>query len=92
MLIEIWIYITGSPRVEGDEEEDGADDLEHEFKYDDYEALTYAQNAGEISLEHRGSAELVVSSKLDPDLEIPLLTYGEEVLNYSYVQFFFLKL
>ncbi|MCD7449928.1 hypothetical protein HAX54_002453 [Datura stramonium] len=33
MDIDVWVLISGSPRVEGDEEEDDTDDIEHEFDY-----------------------------------------------------------
>ncbi|EPS71230.1 hypothetical protein M569_03522 [Genlisea aurea] len=71
--------IKGSPRVEGDEDEDGADDLEHEFDYGDIEALRYLQGAGATASAHGG--RLVVDSRHDSASqtpEIPLLTYGEE--------------
>ncbi|VFQ85093.1 unnamed protein product [Cuscuta campestris] len=64
--------IKGSPRVEGDEEEDEFDDLDHEFDYP--EQITEAG----LSARFNG-----VSSPLDSDpsaveSKIPLLTYGEE--------------
>nr|APU87545.1 CesA5 [Plantago ovata] len=74
--------LKGSPRVDGDEEEDGFEDLEYEFSYDEQEALAYAPNDGGITLRHRGPAGMALSSKEDPSpqgLEIPLLTYGEEI-------------
>ncbi|VFQ86717.1 unnamed protein product [Cuscuta campestris] len=64
--------IKGSPRVEGDEEEDEFDDLDHEFDYP--EQITEAG----LSARFNG-----VNSPLDSDpsaveSKIPLLTYGEE--------------
>ncbi|KAE9601305.1 putative hexosyltransferase chromatin regulator PHD family [Lupinus albus] len=70
--------IKGSPRVEGDEDEDGIDDLEHEFDYENPDA--YGQ---------RPISESLYSGRVSPPLnlehgspplnsEIPLLTYGEE--------------
>ncbi|EPS66740.1 hypothetical protein M569_08032, partial [Genlisea aurea] len=72
--------IKGSPRVEGDEDEDGADDLEHEFDYGDMQALGFLQGAGTSTI-YRGSAVSSVnpgqdSTALNP--EIPLLAYGDE--------------
>ncbi|CAA0839205.1 Cellulose synthase A catalytic subunit 6 [Striga hermonthica] len=71
--------IKGSPRVEGDEDEDDIDDLEHEFDYGDIEASGFPQSAGSMNTAHGGvfgSASRPDSSSQCP--EIPLLTYGEE--------------
>ncbi|OIT31343.1 PREDICTED: cellulose synthase A catalytic subunit 2 [UDP-forming]-like [Nicotiana attenuata] len=76
--------IKGSPRVEGDEEEDDIDDIEHEF---DYSVGSLSRNgSGPVppvygGSGHAGSYENATSSKQDsstPGIEIPLLTYGEE--------------
>ncbi|KAL2521448.1 Cellulose synthase A catalytic subunit 6 [UDP-forming] [Forsythia ovata] len=66
--------VKGSPRVEGDEEEDGIDDLEHEFDYGNIEASILTTSAGAVPFacgNHSGTSS--------QDLEIPLLTYGEEI-------------
>ncbi|CAA2968796.1 cellulose synthase A catalytic subunit 2 [UDP-forming] [Olea europaea subsp. europaea] len=76
--------IKGSPRVEGDDEEDDIDDLEHEFDYEDIEALGHTQSTGVIPAVrgcHIDSSESAAGSRHDSSskgLEIPLLTYGEE--------------
>ncbi|XP_009758840.1 cellulose synthase A catalytic subunit 2 [UDP-forming] [Nicotiana tabacum] len=76
--------IKGSPRVEGDEEEDDIDDIEHEF---DYSVGSLSRHgSGPVpsvygGSGHAGSYENATSSKQDsstPGIEIPLLTYGEE--------------
>ncbi|KAL2531327.1 Cellulose synthase A catalytic subunit 6 [UDP-forming] [Abeliophyllum distichum] len=76
--------IKGSPRVEGDEEEDDIDDLEHEFDYGNIEVSGLTQSAGVIPAVrggHVGSSGSATGSRHDSSsqgLEIPLLTYGEE--------------
>ncbi|XP_028765969.1 cellulose synthase A catalytic subunit 6 [UDP-forming] [Neltuma alba] len=66
--------IKGSPRVEGDEDEDDIDDLDNEFDYGDPDALgPHPMSESTLSgipgnLEHESSL----------NSEIPLLTYGEE--------------
>ncbi|CAN4114162.1 unnamed protein product [Withania somnifera] len=71
--------IKGSPRVEGDEEEDDTDDIEYEF---DYGVGTLGrQGSGPVPSAYGGS-EHASSSRQEsssPGIEIPLLTYGEEV-------------
>lgn len=85
-VIERCIYITGSPRVEGDKEESEIDDLEHEFDYGNIEASGFTQSVGAIPSGrggHAGSTGSATSSKHDSSsqgLEVPLLTYGEEVI------------
>ncbi|GLT44054.1 hypothetical protein SLA2020_179720 [Shorea laevis] len=79
--------LKGSPRVEGDEEEDDIDDLENEFDYGSGDALG-PQLAAEAMLTARlntgrGSQAngMPGNSELDsslPSSQIPLLTYGEE--------------
>ncbi|KAL0351614.1 UNVERIFIED_CONTAM: Cellulose synthase A catalytic subunit [UDP-forming] [Sesamum calycinum] len=71
--------IKGSPRVDGDEDEDEFDDLENEFDYN-------AQHIAEASLSSRlnigrSASGISTPSELDPsglNSEIPLLTYGQE--------------
>lgn len=82
MDIDVWVLISGSPRVEGDEEEDDTDDIEYEF---DYGVGTLGrQGSGPVpsvygGSGHAGSYENASSSREDSSMEIPLLTYGEEV-------------
>ncbi|KAL0291050.1 UNVERIFIED_CONTAM: Cellulose synthase A catalytic subunit [UDP-forming] [Sesamum calycinum] len=81
--------IKGSPRVEGDEDEDNIDDLEHEFDYGDIEASGFTHSAGAVTSAHGGLAGSATTSKQDPSsqgLEIPLLTYGEEDAEIAYNQ------
>lgn len=68
--------IKGSPRVEGDEEEDDIDDLEHEFDYNyiDAAAPHNIARGGEAS----SSAGGISGHDSSHGLDIPLLTYGEE--------------
>lgn len=82
--IDVWVLISGSPRVEGDEEEDDTDDIEHEF---DYGVEILRQGSGPVSFVygrsgHAGTYEYGSSSRQGSStdgMEIPLLTYGEEV-------------
>ncbi|KAL6583217.1 Cellulose synthase A catalytic subunit 2 UDP-forming [Orobanche minor] len=71
--------IKGSPRVEGDDDEDDVDDLEHEFDYGDVEVSGFPQSGGSMNSVH---ADGVGGSGTRRDLasqgfEIPLLTYEE---------------
>ncbi|XP_010526630.1 PREDICTED: cellulose synthase A catalytic subunit 2 [UDP-forming] [Tarenaya hassleriana] len=66
--------LKGSPRVEGDEEEDGIDDLEHEFDGMDPEYVAEAMH-------NTGRVPNASGSDMDsapPGSQIPLLTYCEE--------------
>ncbi|KAJ8641607.1 hypothetical protein MRB53_018301 [Persea americana] len=74
----------GSPRVDGDEEEDGVDDIENEFDFSVHSgrdaqhiaaAAFYGQLNGGLGPQS-GAGRLHPGFLLDP--EIPLLTYGEE--------------
>ncbi|XP_022880055.1 cellulose synthase A catalytic subunit 6 [UDP-forming]-like [Olea europaea var. sylvestris] len=77
--------IKGSPRVDGDEDEDEFDDLENEFDYNGNErnphqiaeaAYSTRPNIG------RSASGITNPSELDSAAigsEIPLLTYGQEV-------------
>ncbi|KAL6524947.1 Cellulose synthase A catalytic subunit 2 UDP-forming [Orobanche minor] len=78
--------IKGSPRVDGDEDEDEFDDLENEFDYNGYygnekrdphqiSEAAYSNRLG------RTASGFTNQSELDPSAvnsEIPLLTYGQE--------------
>ncbi|KAK4485996.1 hypothetical protein RD792_008651 [Penstemon davidsonii] len=78
--------LKGSPRVEGDEEEDEFDDLEHEFDYSNNDA----QNASGTPFVHSGNAGstgFTTSSRHDSSFRVPetsLLTYDEEDSQISY--------
>uniref|UniRef100_A0A5B7B0B0 Cellulose synthase n=1 Tax=Davidia involucrata TaxID=16924 RepID=A0A5B7B0B0_DAVIN len=86
--------IKGSPRVEGDEEEDDIDDLEHEFDFGNLDALGPQQAAVAMLSAHlntgRGghttTSGIPTHSEHDSSPrspEIPLLTYGEEDADIS---------
>lgn len=64
--------ISGSPRVDGDDDEDGVDDLENEFEY----AHGNRKATQQRQVQGRGEDDLSVSSRHDP---IPLLTNGQPV-------------
>lgn len=89
-LFNIYGFDSGSPRVEGDEEEDDIDDIEHEFDYG--VGSLGRQGSGRVpsvygGSGHTGSYENATSSRQDsstPGIEIPLLTYGEEVNIYPF--------
>nr|DAD40080.1 TPA_asm: hypothetical protein HUJ06_014403 [Nelumbo nucifera] len=77
--------IKGSARVDGDEEEDGVDDLENEFDFGSHEMdshqtaeaiLSSRLNVGRGSYANASVPSNPDSSSLSPD--IPLLTYGQE--------------
>ncbi|CAI0555200.1 unnamed protein product [Linum tenue] len=82
--------LKGSPRVDGDEEEDDVDDLEHEFDYRDFDGLGPEQvaeallaarlNTGRGSHLNNASGVYVQSEhNASPvDSTIPLLTYHNE--------------
>ncbi|XXG65152.1 hypothetical protein AAC387_Pa05g2929 [Persea americana] len=74
----------GSPRFDGDEEEDGVDDIENEFDFSVHSgrdaqhiaaAAFYGQLNGGLGPQS-GAGRLHPGFLLDP--EIPLMTYGEE--------------
>lgn len=77
--------IKGSPRVEGDEDEDDIDDIENELDYASKDPQLIAEamlsarlNVGRASSNASG---LTTPAELDPhalSTEIPLLTYGQE--------------
>ncbi|XP_057806916.1 cellulose synthase A catalytic subunit 5 [UDP-forming]-like [Salvia miltiorrhiza] len=75
--------IKGSPRVEGDEEEDETDDLEHEFDYGNPEAPGFKQRVGGVPSVHASSTGSTTISS-SQGLEIPLLTYNEEDTQIHY--------
>ncbi|GMP25456.1 hypothetical protein CsSME_00002316 [Camellia sinensis var. sinensis] len=83
--------IAGSPRVEGDEEEDDIDDLEHEFDFANLEACSPQELFGEMVSAHFNTAYCAhtntseTATRTPSELgsscppEIPRLTYDEEV-------------
>ncbi|KAF7840058.1 cellulose synthase A catalytic subunit 6 [UDP-forming]-like isoform X1 [Senna tora] len=71
--------IKGSPRVEGDEDEDDIDDLDNEFDYANPEGL--GPQVSETVLSGRNGSGIppnVEHQSSHLNSEIPLLTYGEE--------------
>ncbi|XP_022864856.1 cellulose synthase A catalytic subunit 6 [UDP-forming]-like isoform X1 [Olea europaea var. sylvestris] len=71
--------VKGSPRVEGDEEEDSIDDLEHEFDYGNIETSVVTPSSEAVPSacgNHVGSSRLATE-----DLEIPFFTCGEEIFS-----------
>ena len=66
------MYLSGSPRVEGDDEEDDIDDLENEFNYTQGNGTARRQWKGE-------DADLSSSSRHESLQPIPLLTNGHLV-------------
>ncbi|XP_075520783.1 cellulose synthase A catalytic subunit 2 [UDP-forming]-like [Primulina tabacum] len=77
--------IKGSPRVDGDEDEDEFDDLENEFDYisDDRRAPLHFSEAGHFARHNigRSASGITIPSEVDHsnlNSDIPLLTYGQE--------------
>ncbi|CAN1309850.1 Cellulose synthase A catalytic subunit 6 [UDP-forming] [Linum perenne] len=85
--------LKGSPRVEGDEEEDDIDDLEHEFDYGNLEGLSPEQvaelmlgarlNTGRGSQVNGFGTPMSDLDSSPPGSKVPLLTYGEEDADIS---------
>ncbi|KAF4371645.1 hypothetical protein CsatB_023614 [Cannabis sativa] len=73
--------LKGSPRVEGDEEEDDIDDIDNEFEYGNYDAFPHQVTEGmppsRYGSQYHSSA-IPERESSPPGSEIPLLTYGEE--------------
>nr|APU87546.1 CesA6 [Plantago ovata] len=74
--------IKGSPRVDGDEDEDEFDDLEHEFDYNGNDSQHYTEGSvyGRGGI-RRTASGITTHSEVDHAAahpEIPLLTYGQE--------------
>ncbi|GFY85642.1 cellulose synthase A2 [Actinidia rufa] len=78
--------IKGSPRVEGDEEEEEFDDLDHEFDFGandprDPQLIAEAVLAARLNTGRGLHAGLITSPEMEPSSlnpDIPLLTYGQE--------------
>lgn len=87
----MWIQPNiGSPRVEGDDEEDEFDDLDNEFDFGindqrDPQHVAEAALSARLNIGRGGSANLsglTTPTEMDSSTlnrEIPLLTYGQEV-------------
>ncbi|KAF8404446.1 hypothetical protein HHK36_009331 [Tetracentron sinense] len=81
--------LKGSPRVEGDEEEDDVDDLDNEFDFGSHDSMD-SQHVAEAMLSarlnigrgsHANASGVTMPSDLDSSSlnpEIPLLTYHQE--------------
>ncbi|KAG8493810.1 hypothetical protein CXB51_011102 [Gossypium anomalum] len=86
--------IKGCPRVEGDEEEDGADDLENEFDIASHDRrdphhIAAAMLSGRYNINHGSQPHISgISTPAELDAasvatDIPLLTYGQEDVGIS---------
>lgn len=76
------MYILGSPRVDGDDEEDDVDDIENEFNYARGNSKARRQWQGE-------DADLSSSSRHEPQQPIPLLTNGQPVSDENCIHYLF---
>lgn len=94
------MIIPGSPRVDGDEDEDDIDDLENEFHIangGDPHNIAEAMLAARLNVGRSSQINgfgITTPSELDAAsvaTEIPLLTYGQEVnkLIFMFVTIFF---
>ena len=70
--LTICCFVSGSPRVDGDDDEDDVDDIENEFKYTQGSSKTKQQWQGE-------DTELSTSTRHESQQPIPLLTNGQSV-------------
>ncbi|KAI3952623.1 hypothetical protein MKX01_013585 [Papaver californicum] len=68
--------IKGSPRVQGDEDEDDVDDLENELGYYHGQHLIEQELSARLKIARAYRSSADASSSLNPD--IPLLTYDQE--------------
>ena len=80
LLTEVF---SGSPRVEGDEEDDGIDDLDFEFDYKS--GLGGSEQASDTFSRRNSEFDLASAAHSS---QIPLLTYGDEVWFLTYPQLF----
>lgn len=69
------LYLSGSPRVEGDDEEDDVDDLDNEFSY----RQGNAKAGSKWQLQGQEDVDLSSSSRHEPQHRIPRLTSGQQV-------------
>lgn len=82
---EKWRY-SGSPRVHGDEEEEGSDDIEKEFAFN-IAGISNTMPLGHISIAESSSSlwDMSNSSMENSGPSVPLLTYAEEVIELGNV-------
>lgn len=73
-VLNNFLNVVGSTRVEGDEDEDDVDDIENEFNY--------AQGANKARRQRHG--EEFSSSSRHESQPIPLLTHGHAVGTYIF--------
>ncbi|XP_047969549.1 cellulose synthase A catalytic subunit 5 [UDP-forming]-like isoform X2 [Salvia hispanica] len=80
--------IKGFARVEGDEDEDGIDDLENEFDYVKSEPVGFTQNGGAVGSVYGGLSGSATMPGHDSSqgIDIPLLTNGEECAEIAHDQ------
>ncbi|KAG6473840.1 hypothetical protein ZIOFF_067758 [Zingiber officinale] len=72
--------LKGCPRVPGDEEEDGVDDLEHEFEWgDDHDSLYMAEAMLHGHMSYGRQGYINNPHVAHPLPQVPLLTNGEMV-------------
>ncbi|RRT48409.1 hypothetical protein B296_00035467 [Ensete ventricosum] len=69
------LYLSGSPRVDGDDEEDDVDDLDNEFSY----RQGNAKAGSKWQLQGQEDVDLSSSSRHEPQHRIPRLTSGQQV-------------
>lgn len=73
--------------MDGDEDEDEFDDLEHEFDYNEYEQQFMSRGIG------RTTSGFTTQSEADPiNPDIPLLTYGQEVVDVIMISCFLIQI
>lgn len=77
------MHLLGSPRVDGDDDEEDVDDLDNEFNYAQGTSKARHQWQGEDS-------ELSSSSRHDSQRPIPLLTNGQPVSDEKHNGVFFI--
>lgn len=75
-LTEVCNCFSGSPRVVGDEEDDGIDDLDFEF---DYRSGIGSEQVSDTFSRRNSEFDL---ASAPPGSQVPMLTYGEEVGSY----------
>jgi len=83
-----WPYIAGCARVQGDEEEDGIDDLENEFNFDARTKQDMHHALAADAMLHYGRAsDSNVPHVLHSTPQVPLLTNGQMVspTRYSHI-------
>lgn len=95
-----WRGIAGCARVEGDEEEEGVDDLEDEFNFvgrrrdtQDMQYIAEGMLQGHMTYGRAGDADML-PQVVNTMPAVPLLTNGQMVFNHilCFFFFFFMKL